>query len=100
MTEQYRGFWICGGAEAILASLLGRVSGWYSTGSVDYERPSRSVVELTRLQFRKMMFDEKETAEIFGLEIARLLLDTGYREFEIARDETKKRFTKQQRFRR
>ena len=102
MTERYRGFSICGGAEPLSEFLLGRISQWYPTGSIDYVRPARSLVELTRFQLRSMAFDEQEDAECFGLEIARLLLlvDSSYREFSIARYETEKRLIKQERFRR
>ena len=61
-------------------SLLGRVSRWYPNGSIDYVRPAGSMAELTRFQLRSMTFDEKRTAELFSLEIARLLVDSCYRE--------------------
>ena len=99
MMEQYRSFWICGGAEGQKDSLLGLVSHWYPTGSIDYVRPAGSMVELTRFQLRSMTFDEQGTAELFGLEIARLLVDSCYRDFAIARYETEKRLVKQNRFR-
>jgi len=35
-----------------------------------------------------MNCDDKEVAKRFGLEIARLLLDASFREFEIARHES------------
>jgi hypothetical protein len=63
-------------------------------------RPARSLLELTRFQLRSMTFDEEEDAECFGLEITRLLVDSSYREFSIARYETEKRIIKQERFRR
>ncbi len=99
MMEQYRSFWICGGAEGQKDSLLGLVSRSCPTGSIDYVRPAGSLVELTRFQLRSMTFDEQGTAELFGLEIARLLVDSCYREFAIARYETEKRLVKQNRFR-
>ena len=87
------------GRKARSDSLLGRVSRWCPTGNIDYVRPAGSLVELTRFQLRSMTFDEQETAELFGLEIARLLVDSCYREFAIARYETEKRLVKQDRFR-
>jgi hypothetical protein len=99
MMQQYRSFWICGGAEGQKDSLLGLVSRWYPNGSIDYVRPAGSMVELTRFQLRSMTFDEKGTAELFGLEIARLLVDSCYRDMAIARYETEKRLLKQDRFR-
>ena len=81
MTERYRGFSICGGAAPLPEFLLGRISQWYPTGSIDYVRPARSVVAFTRFQLRSMTFDEQEDAGCFGLEIARPLVDSSYREF-------------------
>src|SRR5437762_12761962 len=97
--EEYRGFWICGGAEGQKDSLLGLVSRWYPNGSIDYVRRAGSMVELTRFQLRSMTFDEKGIAELFGLEIARLSVDSCYRDMAIARYETEKRLVKQGRFR-
>jgi hypothetical protein len=97
--EQYRGFRICGDAQGVSESLLGRVSNWYPKGNIDYVRPAGSLVEITRFQLRSMTFDEQGTAELFGLEIARLLVDSCYRELAIARYETEKRLLKQDRFR-
>jgi hypothetical protein len=45
-------------------------------------------------------FEEKEIAEWFGLEIARLAVDSCYRDFAIARYETEKRLVKRDRVRR
>lgn len=98
MMDQHRGFWIHGGAEAVMKSLIGNPTGWYPKGSIDYVRSNRSMVELRRFQLRSMTFDDKEAAEIFGLELARLLVDTGYRELEGARYEAEKRAVKQPRF--
>ncbi len=98
--EQYRGFWICGGAEGQNDSLLGHAFRWCPIGNIDYVRPSGSLVELTRFRLSKMTFDEEGIAELFGLELARLLVDSCYRELAIARYETEKQFVKRNRFRR
>jgi hypothetical protein len=100
MMEQYRGFYLYSGAESLSNSLLGRVSQWLPTGSIDYVRPAGSLVELTRFRFCGLTFDEKEIAEWCGLEIARLAVDSCYRELAIARYETEKRLVKQNRLRR
>lgn len=89
--DQHRGFWIYGGAEAVMQSLIGNPSGWCPTGSIDYVRSNRSMVELGWFQLRSMTFDEREDAEIFGLELARLLLDTSDGEIELAGYESQQR---------
>jgi hypothetical protein len=77
-----------------------RVTQWYPTGSIDYLRRDHSLVELTRFRFKAMNFDEKVIAEWFGLRIARIVLDSSYREFAIARYEAEKRLVKRSRLRR
>jgi hypothetical protein len=59
MTERYRGFNICGGAEAVLEALLRHISQWSPTGSIDYVRPRRSVVELARFRLPSMTVNDK-----------------------------------------
>ncbi len=44
MMEQYRGFQIYGGAVPVSEFLLGRVTQWSPTGSIDYVRPRGSLV--------------------------------------------------------
>src|ERR1044071_235961 len=44
-----------------------------------------------------MTCDDEDVAKCFGLEIARLLLDSSFREFEIARHESEQRMMKQSR---
>jgi hypothetical protein len=43
MNEPYRTFHISGGAEPLPETLLGRISDWCATGSIDYRRADRSV---------------------------------------------------------
>ena len=100
MMEQHRAFWICGGAEAVMKNLIGSAPEWYPTGSIDYARRNLSMVELTRFRLRSMTFEAREDAEFFGLELARLLVDTRYREFALARYEREEKLTRQKRFRR
>jgi len=47
---------------------------------VMYQRPDNSVVELTRLDVRNFAFEDREEAELIGLELARLIVDTCYPE--------------------
>jgi hypothetical protein len=83
-----------------MEALLGRVTQWYPTGSIDYLRRDHSLVELTRFRFTAMTFDEKVIAEWFGLGIARIVPDSSYREFAIARYPAENRLVRQSRLRR
>jgi len=91
MTEPYRSFHINGGVQPIPETLLGRVTAWYATGSIDFRRPDHSVTELTRFRLPQMKFDDQEVAERFGLELARLFVDSFYRDFVVERYEIEKR---------
>jgi hypothetical protein len=99
MKERYRGFNICGGAEPVFETLSGHITQWSPTGSIDYVRPRGSVVELTRFRLSSITFNDKTVAEWFGLEIARLAVDSCYRDFVIARYETEKQLVKRDRLR-
>ena len=50
----------------------------------------RSLVELTRFRVSAFPLNDEATAERFGLEIARLLVDVYYRELVTERYETEK----------
>jgi hypothetical protein len=99
MKERYRGFYLCGGAEPVLETLLGHITQWFPTGSIDYVRPRGSVVELARFRLPTMTVDDKVVATWFGLELARLFIDSSYRDFVIARYETEKQLVKRDRSR-
>jgi hypothetical protein len=72
MTEPYRTFHIAGGAEPSLETLLGRITAWYASGSSDYRRTDRSVVELMRFRLSCVRFADEQTAKMFGVELARV----------------------------
>ena len=91
MTEPYRTFHISGGAEPLPETLLGRISDWCATGSIDYRRADRSVVELMRFRLLCMKFADEKVAQWFGLELARLIVDSCYRDLVIERYDTEKR---------
>jgi hypothetical protein len=55
-------------------------------------RSRGSVVELTRFRLPIMRVDDKAVAAWFGLELARLFVDSDYRDFVIARYEDEKQF--------
>jgi hypothetical protein len=91
MTDEHRTFSIYSTAAPILDQLMGHISRWYPAGSIDYRRRDRSVVELTRFHIKSLDFDDEGVAEVFGLELGRLLVDTHYREFVIERYKIEKR---------
>ena len=95
-TAQYCGFKLYGGCEPISETLPGNVTHWKPTGCIAFKHANGVISELTRFRF-PMNCDDKEVAKCFGLEIARLLLDSNFREFEIARHESEQRMIKQSR---
>ena len=86
MKERYRGFNLYSGAEPVLETLLGHISQWCPTGTIDHSRRDGSLVELTRFRFPGMILNDKPAAEWFELEIARLVVDSCYRDLVIARE--------------
>jgi hypothetical protein len=93
LNEEYRSFSINGGASPIETTLLGCITEWCPRGAIDYRCRDRSLVELTRVP--AFPLDDEPTAECFGLEIARLLVDSCYRELVIERYEMEKRYIQQ-----
>jgi hypothetical protein len=91
MNEEYRSFLIYGRASPVETTLLACITEWCPSGAIDYRRPNRSLVELTRFRVLAFPLNDEATAECFGLEIARLLVDVYYRELVIERYETEKR---------
>jgi hypothetical protein len=90
MTDEHRTFSIYSTAAPIIEQLMGHVSRWYPAGSIDYRRRDRSLVELTRFHIKSLDFDDAAVAELFGLELGRLLIDTCYRDFVIERYQSEK----------
>ena len=99
MNEEYRGFNLYGGSEPISETLLGRVTQWKPTGCIAFKHTNGVITELTRFRF-PMNCDDEGVAKCFGLEIARLLLDSSFRYFHLARYESEKRMEKEMRRRR
>jgi hypothetical protein len=92
MNEEYRSFLIYGRASPMVTTLLACITEWCPSGAIDYRRRDRSLVELTpRFGVPAFPLNDEATAEGFGLEIARLLVDVYYGELVIERYETKKR---------
>ena len=72
LMEQYKDLWISG--HATPGYPAGRSS--MPVASVSYQRPDNSVVELTRLDVSNFAFEDRQEAELIGLELARLIVDT------------------------
>ena len=91
---------IYGRSSPITTTLLACITERCPSGAIDYRRPDRSLVELKRFLVPAFPLNDEATAECFGLEIARLLVDIYYRELVIERHETEKRIIQQGRRRR
>ena len=95
MMEQYKGFWIAGQANPGPPCTQ-----YYNpSGDVLYQRPDNSVVELTRFTLEFFKFDDQGLVELFGLEIARLVVDTSSPEL-VARQRVIERKTPKSPYRR
>jgi hypothetical protein len=74
--QQHNGFWISGSA----------VTGppytdyWTPAGAVLFQRTNGSVVELVRFNLESFELEDQGVAALFGLELARLVVDTSYTE--------------------
>ena len=58
--------------------------------TVLYQRPNNSVVELTKLDVNNFELENREVAELIGLELARLIVDTCYLDLMREREETER----------
>jgi hypothetical protein len=76
MMEQYQGFWIFGTAVPSPPYAVY----WTPGGAVLFQRSTGSVVELVRFTLHNFKFDDQAVAELFGLDMARLAVDTSYPE--------------------
>jgi hypothetical protein len=82
--------------EPISDTLLGQITQWKPTGCIAFKHRNGVISELMRIQF-PMTFEDEIVAKWFGLETARILLDSSDRLFAIARYEREKRLAKQSR---
>ena len=96
MNEVYRDYTLYGGCEPFSETLFGPVTQWKPTGCIAHKHRNGVITELTRFRF-PMNCDDEEVAKCFGLEIARLLLDSSFRDFQIARYESEKRMLREMR---
>jgi hypothetical protein len=67
-------------AEPVPETLLGRTNQWCVTGSIFFIRANQSVIEVTRFRLSSVKFEDERVASWFGLELARLVIDSCYRE--------------------
>ena len=96
MKTEHCGFQLYGGCEPISATLFGNVTHWKPNGCIAFKHANGVISELTRFRF-PMNCDDEDVAKCFGLEIARLLLDSSFRDFQIARYGSEKRMVQQNR---
>ena len=74
--QQHNGFWISGTAVPGLPY----TDYWSPSGAVLFQRANGSLVELVRFALDSCELDEEGVAALFGLELARLVVDTCYAE--------------------
>ena len=88
--QQHNGFWISGTA----------VTGppytdyWTPAGAVLFQRTNGSVVELVRFNLESFELDDQGVAALFGLEIARLVVDTSQLELAAMQRDVERRTVK------
>ena len=76
MMRYYNGFWISGSAMPGPPY----TDYWTPGGAVLFQRRNHSVVELVRFNLESFELEDQGVAALFGLELARLVVDTNYRE--------------------
>jgi hypothetical protein len=91
MMEQYKEFWISGNATPGYPGANNSTPG----ATVLYQRPNNSVVELTKLNVENFELENREVAELIGLELARLIVDTCYPELLREREEIEQKERRQ-----
>jgi len=88
--QQHNGFWISGTA----------VPGppytdyWTPAGAVLFQRNNGSVVELVRFNLESFELEDQGVAALFGLELARLVVDTSSRELLAKQRDVERRTNK------
>ena len=74
--QQYNNFWISGSA----VTGPPHTDYWTPGGAVLFQRANGSVVELVRFNLESFELDDQGVAALFGLELARLVVDTSHAE--------------------
>ena len=91
---QYNGFWISG----IAVPGPPYKEYWTPGGAVLFQRPNHSVVELVRFNLESFELEDQGVAALFGLELARLVVDTSYTDL-VTMQRNSERRTSQPRYR-
>ena len=91
MHRHYYGFEIYSRAEPAPGPLLGHVTEWYATATIDYVRRNGSLVQLTRVRLPGTTFQDEEVAEGFGRGLAWIIIGGCYRELSALRAQAEKR---------
>ena len=86
---QYNGFWISGSAMPGPPY----THYWTPGGAVLFQRQNSSVVELVRFNLESFELEDQGVAALFGLELARLVVDTSYPELMEMRRDVERRTT-------
>ena len=86
---QYNGFWISGSAMPGPPY----TDYWTPGGAVLFQRQNSSVVELVRFNLESFELEDQGVAALFGLELARLVVDTSYPELMEMRRDVERRTT-------
>ena len=77
--QPYNEFWISG--SAVLGPPY--TGYWTPDGAVLFQRPNGSVVELVQFNLESFELEDQGVAALFGLELARLVVDTSYAELMV-----------------
>ena len=88
--QQYNYFWISGSA----VTGPPHTDYWMPGGAVLFQRANGSVVELVRFNLESFELDDQGVAALFGLELARLVVDTSYAELLAMQRDVERRTTK------
>ena len=95
MQEQYKDLWLSGHVTPGYPGVNNSTPG----ASVSYQRPDNSVVELSTLNVHNFELENREVAELIGLQLARLIVDTCYPELQRERQEIEQKERRQTRHR-
>ncbi|MBM2805006.1 MAG: hypothetical protein HW419_2899 [Deltaproteobacteria bacterium] len=88
--QKHDGYWISGTAVAGPPY----TNYWTPGGAVLFQRTNGSVVELVRFTLHSFELDDQDVAALFGVELARLVVDRCYAELMRQRQDVEQRTTK------
>ena len=88
--QQYNDFWISGSA----VTGPPHTDYWTPGGAVLFQRDNGSVVELVRFNLESFELEDEGVASLFGLELARLVVDTSQLELAAMQRQVERRTNK------